>query len=356
MSDSLTLSQVEDALHRHGYKFKRSGDTVMAQCPRHDGGDLNCQVNSNGYCTCYSQCGEGFWLDEVFDELRDPKYKKGESMAEYKPPRKEKPKYVTRDYYSLWEGLPKLSTRLSEPLKGVLPLDTLDDLGWRWIENGPYGLGTGVFIPYWDSSFDRKDGEALYPKRLNFCQVRHLDGPVRFNFPKDAEPTIYGSWMLRDILGDEMPLFICEGTSDWVTLWENCVPAIAMPSCSATALLSKAASWCKDNGIALVYAGDNDSAGDKLRQALDDDGHSYRVCQPPKEYNDWTDFYISKGDRGVFEYVKHLVFPDTEVSDDQQSEHVTSGTAERPDGLHEADELQTVMELFPGAVELEIEK
>lgn len=32
MSESLTISQVEDALHMHGFKFKKHGESVMAQC------------------------------------------------------------------------------------------------------------------------------------------------------------------------------------------------------------------------------------------------------------------------------------------------------------------------------------
>lgn len=341
MAEHLTLDMIETALDMHGYKHKRSGGTILSQCPRHDGGDLNCQVDSNGYCFCYSHC-QGYWLDEVFEELKDEKYKKGEPMTKEKldkfdedPKRKEVKKYVIRDYKNVWEKLPKISTKLTEPLKGVLPLSTLDDLGWRWIENGPYGLGTGVFIPYWGGDFDVSHEESVYPERLPFCQVRHLDGPIRFNFPKDAEPKLYGSWMLSMAKEDNLPIFLCEGTSDWVTLWEVCVPAVALPSSSATDMLTRVAQWCEDNGVAIVYAGDNDNAGDKLRQALDDGSFSYKMCQPPSKYNDWTDFLIAEGAEAVLEVVK----PFTSLAD--SPEPPKTG-------------VDAVLEVFPDAVQLEL--
>lgn len=131
-----------------------------------------------------------------------------------------------------------------------------------------------------------------------------------------------------------MPLFICEGTTDWVTLWENCIPAVAMPSSSAGSLLAKIASWCRDNGITLVYAGDNDAAGDRLRQTLDDGGYPYRVCQPDKKYKDWTDMFIAEGADGIYRQVKHLVFPD--------------------DVPPTTSPVDTILDVFPGATQLEL--
>lgn len=255
----------------------------------------------------------GYWLDEVFEELKDDW--KGDKVEYKKIEPKDLKEYVARNYRELWDSLPKLSDvpdKVGGPLKGIIPLDELDDLGWRWIENGPYGLGTGIFIPYWGSSYYNSKGENSPTKILPFCQVRHLTGDIRFNFPKDAQPRTYGSWILPMVEGDDLPVFIVEGTTDWVALWHCGIPAIAMPSSSATDLLISTANYCKEHDIRLVYAGDNDTAGDKLITALDNSQATYRVLQPPKQYNDWTDFWIAKGDLAIFEYCRDEVFPDDE--------------------------------------------
>jgi hypothetical protein len=72
------------------------------------------------------------------------------------------------------------------------------------------------------------------------------------------------------------------------------VPWIALPSAASGELMKSMATYCKENGIELVYAGDNDDAGNKLREALDS-VMPYRVKQPPTKYKDWGEFFEAEG-------------------------------------------------------------
>lgn len=163
-----------------------------------------------------------------------------------------------------------------------VPCEVLNSLGWRWSDLNH----TSIFIPYFSAS----------KQSIPFAQYRHLTGNVRFTMLKDAKPTCYGTWNL-----DNPKLFVVEGTSDAAVLEYAAVPWIAVPSAASRTLMQSLANYCKENGIQLVYAGDNDAAGDKLREALDEI-MSYRVKQPPTKYKDWGEFLEAEGVEAIQDY------------------------------------------------------
>ena len=173
----------------------------------------------------------------------------------------------------------------------TIPLEVLDNLGWRWT-SGELGMGHGYFIPYFN----------MDQTTIPFAQVRHLSGERRFTFLKDAEPIAYGLWNL-----DNGKLFLVEGPSDGAALDYCGIPWIAMPSASSTQIASKLAQYAYKQNIEIVYAGDNDEAGEQLREALD--GYiSYRVHQPPGDYKDWGDFLVGEGLETVTNYCNEVLF------------------------------------------------
>ncbi len=192
--------------------------------------------------------------------------------------------YKKVDLTKFWENLPKIPS--DHIFKGI-PISVLHDAGWRYDE-----LNRRYFIPYWSAS----------KTSIPFAQWRNLSGGTRFNFWKDAKPTCYGTWNL-----DNHKIFIVEGTSDAMVLEYCSVPYVAMPSAASTSLIVSLATYCQENGIQVIYAGDNDLAGDKLREALDE-VIPYRVKQPPKKYKDWGEFFEAEGLETVQDYCKGELF------------------------------------------------
>lgn len=223
-------------------------------------------------------------------------------------------KYKTYDLMHEWEQLPKIPR--DHKFK-TIPLEILDDLGWRWDE-----YKHSYFIPYFNMS----------RTQIPFGQWRHLQGDRRFTFLPEAKPIAYGLWNL-----DNDKLFLVEGASDAATLEYAAVPWIAMPSASSGDITKRLGAFCKENGITIVFAGDNDSAGSKLREALDE-VCSYRVCQPPKKYKDWGDFLVAEGVEAVQNHCFKELFPQEYPSTPEEAK-----TA-----------LERVQDVFPGAVELKI--
>ena len=214
-----------------------------------------------------------------------------------------------------WKSLPEIPR--DHQFK-TIPLDTLDAMGWRWVaEKNSY------YIPYFD----------MFKKNIPFSQLRHLSGERRFTFLKDARPIVYG---LQNLDPSNSPIFVVEGSSDCAVLDYCAVPWLGMPSAASGELMRGLAHYCQKNGIQVVYAGDNDSAGDKLREALDD-VMSYRVHQPPKKYKDWGDFLVAEGYDVVYKYLWDFIEPPkVEFSE------------------RELSDVEKVLKVFPGAKELEV--
>jgi hypothetical protein len=199
----------------------------------------------------------------------------------------------------------------------------LDDLGWRWDEaNNRY------FIPYFSRS----------QKTIPFAQWRNLKGEVRFNFWKDAKPTMYGTWNLTP----NEPIFLVEGCSDAAVMEFCAVPWIAAPSAASKELVKALATWCADNDVTIIYAGDNDKAGDALKQALIDGNFAYRRRQPREPYKDWGDMFEAEGLESIHEYCLDWLNPKVVVEKPVES-------VEKP-----MTDIEHVQAVFPGAVQLKL--
>lgn len=279
-TEVITESEVKACLDRAGLKWKDGHRYIVAQCPLHEDKNPSTQIfKDDWFANCMSGCGR-FHITKAFPDLRP--WKPGFYKPAVRQPQPEQ-HYKEFDLYAEWMQLPEIPR---EHTFKKIPLETLDNLGWRWTD-GSLGMGVGYFIPYFDQTKDN----------IPFAQVRHLEGERRFTFLKDAKPYIYGVWNLSR--ADR--LLIVEGASDCATLDYLGVPWIGMPSASSTELAKELGMYANAHGIRLVYAGDNDEAGDKLREAIDTIAH-YRVCQPPTSYKDWSDFYQAEGYETVFDH------------------------------------------------------
>ena len=236
----------------------------------------------DGWIQCHS-CSTRYHISHYFEEFKDPDFKpkhqpKLTVMALTPVPvateSNIKHEYTKYELFPLWETLPQIPRDFN--LKG-LPIEVLDSLGWRWSE-GIHGMGSGIFIPYFNHARDS----------IPFAQVRHLSGDRRFTMLPGAEMTLYGKWNLHP--GEK--LFIVEGCSDAAVLEHACIPWVAIPSASGGIMIINLAKYALKTGINLIYAGDNDEAGSKLKKALDEVA-PYRVHQPPAEYKDWGEFFMA---------------------------------------------------------------
>lgn len=279
---NITEQDVITQLDKANLKWKNGHRYLVAQCPLHEDRNPSAQIFKNDwFVNCLSNCGR-FHVSKAFPELR-----RNSDRPTYYPQPKPAPKrkidpldLTNKSKYDLmyeWLNLPFI--RDIEEFKGI-PVDVLEVLGWRFTD-GELGLGVGYFIPYWDVNKDT----------IPFAQVRHLKGERRFTFLPNAEPTLYGTWNLAK---RTRQIMIVEGASDCVTLEYLGIPWIGVPSSSSTKLVEQLGVFANAHDLYLIYGGDNDEAGDKLRYALDNVAH-YRVHQPPKEYNDWNEYFNAVG-------------------------------------------------------------
>lgn len=322
--DEFTENDVLSALDGAGLKYKTGHRYILSQCPTHEDQHPSVQIyKDDWFVNCHAGCGR-FHITKAFPELRD---KTGTHAQRSQRPirtssRSEKKvsehKYKEFDLMGEWKQMPLIPR--DHKFKGI-ELEILDELGWRWDE-----AKNSYFIPYFDRS----------RQFIPFGQWRHLSGDRRFTFLKDARPIAYGLWNLDP---SNSPLFVCEGASDAAVLDYVAVPWIAMPSAASGELMKGLARFCKENAIQLVYAGDNDSAGDKLREALDE-VMPYRVKQPPKKYKDWGDFFEAEGFEVVNDYCMRELFPEKYAEPEKKWEEMT--------------DVEKVQDVFPGAKELEI--
>lgn len=282
------LNDFARALEATGRHCKVSRTGLTTQCVHHQEKNPSMEVFPDGWAVCYAS-GERFHISHYFPELRDPAWKPGQAAPQAKITKMPTPApigtqenekvakiYRQYDLYPEWEKMDLIPR--DHQFKG-LPLETLDELGWRWTD-GVAGMGAGYFIPYFNG--DRT--------AIPFAQVRHLSGSRRFTFLPEAEMTAYGKWNLYP--GEKV--FVVEGPSDAAVLTACMVPAVAIPSASCHAMLQNLARYCLQYGIELVYAGDNDEAGEKLRESIDD-VIPYRRCQPPLPHKDWGDYIVAEG-------------------------------------------------------------
>lgn len=268
--DDFTENDVLRCLEQAGLEFKNGTRYILSQCPQPDHEDKHASVQiykDDWFVNCHAGCGR-YHITKTFPELLHRTHS-GVSSFQGSKRANRAPSVMTEHVYKtfdLTEDWKKMELLPEFQLHGV-PSSVLNDMGWRKHDHS-------IFIPYFSAS----------QESIPFAQYRHLQGNVRFTMLKDAKPTMYGIWNL-----DNPKLFLVEGTSDAAVLQYAQVPWIAAPSAASGALVRLLAGYCKQNGIELVFAGDNDAAGLKLRQALDE-VMAYRVKQPPTEYKDWGEF------------------------------------------------------------------
>lgn len=323
--DTFTENDVLTALEGAGLRFKRGSRYILSQCPTHDDENPSVQIyKDDWFVNCHAGCGR-YHITKAFPQLR-PNGANYNGVQNNRSKRSESTqtvtehKYIEIDLMDFWKSLPEIPE--DHEFK-TIPVDVLNSLGWRFdAEHGRY------FIPYFSRS----------QTSIPFAQWRNLKEGPRFNFWKDAKPTMYGTWNLDP---SNSPLFLVEGASDAAVLDYCAVPWIAAPSAASGELVKAMAGWCSQNGIKLVYAGDNDAAGDKLREALDE-VCSYRVKQPPKKYKDWGDFLVAEGFETVNKYCFEELFPEDTFKLPPEKT------------WEEKNDVEKVQEVFPGAVQLEI--
>lgn len=287
MQNEIQEHEVIAALESQGLHYQVGHRYILSQCPmpEHDDRSPSVQIfKDDWFMNCMAGCGRSH-VTKAFPHLRDESLHNKtyeQSRPAYHSNKKESTQktsamnYKQFDLMEQWKCLPMIPDHIN--LKGI-SAEYLNEIGWRWT-NGELGMGTGIFIPYFDNT----------KTSIPFGQVRHAkDSPIRFHFLKDAQPKMYGTWNLEP----GKSIFIVEGCSDWLVMEYCGIPSVAVPSSSQTSLLKKMAQHCKTAGIDLIYAGDNDEAGDKLRHALDEGEYLYTVCQPPKGFNDWSDFFTA---------------------------------------------------------------
>lgn len=280
-ADTFTEGDVVGCLQQAGEKFRVLDRYIFTTCPLHEDKNPSAQIFKNDwFVNCMAGCGR-FHITKAFPQLRDSqRFKAG--VYNVKRIYKEAKKMQEYDLTDWWEKLPLIPR--DHNFKNI-PVDILDDMGWRW-DSGRY------FIPYFDSN----------KETIPFGQWRHLTGDRRFTFLENARPTLYGTWSLPNTDF----IFLVEGTSDCAVLQTCAVPYIGAPSASSTSLVGSMVKWCSENGVRVIYAGDKDLAGDKVRDELDK--HiNYRICQPPGEFKDWGEFYEVEGFETVFSYLADFI-------------------------------------------------
>lgn len=324
--DTFTQADVQNELDRAGLKHIDKGRYLLSQCPTHDDEHPSVQIyKDDWFVNCHAGCGR-FHITKAFPSLREAqKGWQGSRVHSSRPTQVSEAKkvsehkYKTYDLMEDWKKMPLIPR--DHYFKNI-PLEVLDDLGWRMAPDGQ-----SYFIPYFSAS----------KQSIPFAQYRHLQGARRFTMLKDAKPTCYGTWNL-----DNHKLFVVEGTSDAAVLEACAVPWIALPSAASGELLKAMAGYCKENGIELVFAGDNDEAGLKLRDALDE-VMPYRVKQARQPYKDWGDMYEAEGQESVTDYCFEELFGrKMEITTYDESGDV------------DLTDLERVQKVFPGAEELVI--
>lgn len=285
-NDTFTENDVLRALENAGLEFKNGSRYILAQCPTHEDRHPSVQIfKSDWFANCLASCGR-YHITKSFPELNGGSAQPHGGSGNNTIAGNRERKVVEHEYrnYDLFEQWSKLPLIPRDHVFKNIPLDVLDALGWRYLQGEIDGMGTGYFIPYFDP----------YKQTVPFAQTRHLTSDRRFTFLADARPVAYGRW---NVIGNQK-LFVVEGASDCAVMEYCGVPWIGMPSASSGTIMKELALFAKEQGVAIVYAGDNDEAGDKLRAALDEVA-PYRVCQPPKDYKDWGDFFVAHGKEKV---------------------------------------------------------
>lgn len=264
--------RIEQELERLHLDPDDRGRYWLIRCPTHDDNTKSAQCFKDGWIHCHAGCKRKHINSLVGYTVVD--YTK-EQETEASSPQEH-----SKDYTDFWLELQPLRA----PVKGV-DFHHLNRLGWKEYE-GCYGIDGGIFIPYFN--FDRT--------KIPFFQIRHPDGSERrFTFASGSTPIPYGLECIQQM---DRWLVVTEGSRDAAILRLCDVPAVALPSASSQRLLERLYGLSRSRGLSLVYAGDRDSAGDKL---LANFNHPYIDARTPVG-KDVGDLFERYGEEGVKEY------------------------------------------------------
>lgn len=323
--EEIKENDVISCLEMAGLHYQNKQRYIISQCPLHQDRSPSAQIyKDDWFVLCHSGCGR-FHITKAYPTLRDRIPLHHQHQRTPTPNRRTeravKVKYKKYNQYDYWKTLPLIPR--DHQFK-TIPLEILDRMGWRWLE-----AENSYYIPYFN----------MYENQVPFSQLRHLDGKRRFTFLTGARILTYGLWNLDP---SNSPVFLVEGTSDCAVMEYCGVPYVGTPSANQEKLIQGLGKYCKDNGIHLVYAGDNDVAGDAVRNDLDK-VVTYRVHQPPKEFKDWGDFLVARGFDEVYNYIWKFINPTIELNDGLEVVRQVFGDIEQLDVVFTGEKEQTPM-------------
>lgn len=297
--DNFSEGDVLRALDNAGLRYKNGSRYITTCCPFHEEKNPSAQIfKDDWFVNCMAGCGRHH-ITKAFPELSGSSQTHSNtnsatlgasaSASGIRVSKMAQNEYIEYDLFDTWRNLPEIPVDFK--FKSI-PVSTLNGLGWRMLNGELPGMGNGIFMPYFD----------FHKKTIPFGQTRHLTGDRRFTFLAGARPTMYGKWNI-----DNAKLFLVEGASDAAVMQECGLPWIAAPSASSGAIVHDFALFCKAKNISLVYAGDRDAAGDKLKEELDK-VIPYRVCQVPAQFKDWGDYFEAVGSAAVLQHCIEALF------------------------------------------------
>lgn len=142
-----------------------------------------------------------------------------------------------------------------------------------------------LLFPYYD-----EEG-VLYCIQSRFLG-EVIEKKDRFKFPSNIKQRLFNRPILKEV-GNNEPLFVCEGVTDCIAMLSSGKKAVAFPSSSIchpedVRLLS---------GYYLFMYPDNDPAGEGLYKRLNDGLKPYsnvvHRLEFPEGFNDYSDYYVS---------------------------------------------------------------
>lgn len=162
--------------------------------------------------------------------------------------------------------------------KKRLPVSLFESLEWK---NAGHG---GITMPYFGV-----DGQQL------FVRTRNPEGAERrFNQPKGVKLEPYGLWKLADVV-DDPRLFLAEGETDTITLWQAGLPALGIPGAQSSGCIEAS----HIAGVEEVYlCGDADEAGQKFNKGMVERLHKIGfkgrlyTLELPNGCKDVSDLYV----------------------------------------------------------------
>lgn len=269
----------ESFINLLGVDYKREGGLFKICCPFHHDTHPSLVVypQDRGYC-CYPCSRTGSW-QELYKEIKGCDWKEaydvlqidGEFHTDNKPRIRfefvdnEDEKFVAAIQERYNKCLP-----LTDPVaehachflerKGIL--DQAKELGWKWdagvfIQSKPYGA---LAIPYWE------EGKVVA------CRLRTMGQDHTFSKPKTLKGTHARPFILTR---ENLPLYICEGETDALSLYANGCSVVAVPGAGQKKCINTAVLYAQlTNAPKIISCGDNDGPGQMMNELVQKAAHA----------------------------------------------------------------------------------